>query len=382
MALKPWSEIEGSSHVSSYSQSKPDGGGIPKTEEASQLLRNVENGEKLSPEEAERARDKYLSGFRRDESNDRRDASVNNQGFGKVGEKGTDGFPEAEDGNADPFADEGFQILKPANPDEVKKRQEKLDYVTGGSDAPAQANITLGEVDHFSGGDFRSGDDINRNEELPEDLFNEVVSRKHLSRVSVEKGNERYNAVVKTDRIRNKRQRKWLEHNGGAGLVSELWKDAILVEVLIRSHGESAVVIHATGKDGKGSLRDIRLDLHDFFTMFAIPNVKGGDSCFEAIDFSLKNPNDIKKLQNFLENVTLEGRKIGSNNREDLPPTRIKPWKPREASKDEKETLGYISKLTNTDWKVGTPDDDIYASQSNRKSPKSTDVNARDIWKR
>lgn len=380
MALKSWSEMEGTPPTSSYSEGRPTGG-FPRTEEASQLLQNVQNGEKLSPEQAEQARRKYIAGFSQDESNDRRDASASNQGFGKVGEKGTDGFPETEDDNVEPFADEGFQILKPADHDEVEKRQKKLNYETGGADAPAQASITLDENDHYSGVDNRPGDEVDRNEEVPEDMFGEVVSRNGLSRVNVEKGGKSYNAVVKTDRISNKRQRKWLERNGGAGLVSELWKDAILVEVLVRPHGESAVVIHATGKESNGSLRDIRLDLHDFFRMFSIPNTKGGESCFETINFDLKKPHDIEKLNNFLANVTLEGHKIGSNNRNNLPPTRLKPWKPRETSKDEKEVLEYLKKYGNTNWSSSNPAEDQYASPSNKKGPSETDVNSRDIWR-
>ncbi len=295
--------------------------------------------------EAQKERKKYLAGLRQDESNDKRDSVPSDMGFGNPGEKGTDGDApnEYDDGAGDETLD-GFQVLQAADyrtveANEAKENQKIDNGTTGTIENPGQASIEKDENDHWYGVEDKPKlSDIGDKELQPLDNRHEnTVARKLLSQVNVEKGGRVYDARIDINRITNYRQKDWLKNHGGAVKVQEIWDNASFVEVMVRPHGETQVVMHAAVKNGEKLGQELRLNADDYFAMFSIPSVSEGASRFQKRRFQLNSPADEMKLRIFFEKVTVNGKRVGF--KKDGTPTIIKitPWEPMEASLMQKE---------------------------------------------
>lgn len=291
--------------------------------------------------EAEKARRKYLARLRQDESNDKRDSVPSDMGFGKAGEADTDGdAPDPDEQNDDPL--DGFQIIAPANKDIIQRRQAKIDLDIaegrlGTTEDPAPALITLDEQDHLVGVGDEVQDFSDPNEPLLEEEFEKVKVRKLLTKVNIERGGRVYDTNIDIDRISNHRQKDWLRHHGGEDRVCDIWDNASFVEVMVRPHGETQVVIHAAAKTGEKIGQELRLDADDFFAMFSIPDVSDGDSRFQYKNFKLNSPADEIRIKTFFEKVTVNGKKIGAKKEGTSTIIKITSWEPREATKTQKD---------------------------------------------
>lgn len=298
--------------------------------ESSQTIQNEKNYKKL---------------FNKQESEDRRRYQPSDMGVRKAGEVGTDeddpevNYHEGIDQDDDPL--EGFQVMKHADKEIVKRNQERVEKAIaegrlGTIENPAPASIIDGEVDHNVGVDFGKGDDLDKNFEPLEEKFGNAKPRESLSVVNIENDGREYFTRVDLNRISNHRQKDWLKHNGGENLVREVWNNASFVEVMVRPHGETQMVIHEAAKDGHDG-RELRLDVDDFFAMFSIPEVNDGKSRFQSKSFHLNNPADEIRLKTFFEKVKLNGQKIGAKKEGTPPIIKITPWSPMEATKIQRD---------------------------------------------
>lgn len=308
--------------------------------------------------DAEKARRKYLAGIRQDESNDKRDSIPSDMGFGKVGEEGTDEeAPDSNEQDDDPL--EGFQIMEHASEKIVKRNQERAEKAIdegrlGTIENPAPASITENEVDHIVGVDSKKGDDLDKNFQPLEERFSTAKARKLLTQVNVERDGEEYNTRIDINRINNHRQKDWLKHNGGENLIRAIWNNASFVEVMVRPHGETQVVVHESAKDGQDG-RELRLDVDDFFAMFSIPDVSDGDSCFEYKKYKLNSPADEIRIKTFFEKVMVNGKKIGAKKEGTPTIIKITPWEPREVTNSEKKVLKILKTDGVPTWQENNP---------------------------
>ncbi len=146
MTFKPWSEITGE-NPSSFS---PTGqAGFNRSAESSALLEKAgDPSQKLDAAAELKAKKKFLKDSNREIGQMNAALTSSDVGFGKPGEAGTD-----EEENEDKSLDEtlkGFQIVHPADPQEIDKRltADKKKSETEGVYQPSWVDA---EKDHFVG---------------------------------------------------------------------------------------------------------------------------------------------------------------------------------------------------------------------------------------
>lgn len=213
----------------------------------------------------------------------------------------------------------------------------------------------------------------------------EKIEKEYFAYVDGANLKEDVDTRIITSRIKNHRLKGYLNHHGGEERVKSTWNKTTKVDILIGPHNDIKIMLKASGHNN-----DLTMDIGDFFAMFSIPDINKGFSRFQRMGFRLNSDSDIRRLVNFFERVSVDGKLIGEDH--NIPPiveivsTKVSQNentdRPREISKREKSVLDYITKNHNTRWNSANPNTDQYASPSNKDRVSATDVNNRDIWKR
>lgn len=247
-----WEEITGEGK-SPYSSTRPTGGRIARTPEASALLKKASTGETLDAKATAIARKKYLAQSNRGISQLEADSKLSDVGFGNPGEAGTD--REVSEDFSEEETHDSFQIVRPAIEDQVEKRRAGIIAKNPKIDLSTEDK----EVDHLV------GDSPTLTEaDLPkhEDEYNPT----EIAMVHVEDYPDGLDCKPRLERIKNHALRTFLQR-ADPNFLRRVWENASKIEV--RTHpvtGEIQLNIQSS----KGHLV---IEASDFSLLLSVPEV-------------------------------------------------------------------------------------------------------------